>query len=305
MDAFVRYLLAKRGLDDRALNRHVYGTLARQLSRRDTQTALTVLEVGAGAATMPMRLLEWGLLRRAEYTLLDSNPALAAAAFEQLTRWAAQWDFRAAPLPAGGLRLSRFEQRIHFDWHTANVLDFAAAPPATYDLLICHAVLDLLPLPAALPPLLNLLRPGGCFYFTLNFDGVTAFEPLFDPLLDAHIEALYHRSMDERIINGQRSGDAHSGRHLFTYLRQMSAVNLLAAGSSDWVVYADAEGKYPGDEAFLLEYILATLEGALRNHPELPAADLDAWLSARRTQLARGELIYLAHQVDVLGQMHA
>lgn len=305
MDAFVRYLLAKRTLDDRALNRYVYGALMHQLSRSDPHRALTVLEVGAGIATMPARLLEWGLLRRAEYTLLDANPALSAAAFEQLTRWAAQWDYRVAPLPEGGLCLSRFEQQITFRWHTANALRFAAAPPAVYDLLIAHAVLDLLPLPAALSPLLSLLRPGGWFYFTLNFDGITAFEPLFDPTLDAHIEALYHRSMDERIIDSQHSGDAHTGRHLLAYLRALPEINLLAAGSSDWVVYADAQGKYPADEAFLLEYLLSTIEGALRHHPELPAADLDRWLTARRAQLVRGELIYLAHQLDVLGQIRA
>ena len=69
-------------------------------------------------------------------------------------------------------------------------------------------------LEATLPGLLALLAPGAFFYFTLNFDGATVFEPLIDPELDRLIETLYHRSMDERRLDGRPSGSSRTGRRL-------------------------------------------------------------------------------------------
>jgi len=168
-------------------------------------------------------------------------------------------------------------------------------------MLIAHAFLDLIDVPAALPHLLALLRPGGLFYFTLNFDGVTIFEPALDPALDAQIERLYHETMDRRIVNGLPSGDSRTGRHLFAHLRGAGA-QILAAGSSDWVVFPGPAG-YPADEASFLHAILQTVERALHGHPELDAAQFAAWVAARREQVERAELTYIAHQIDVLGSV--
>jgi hypothetical protein len=168
--------------------------------------------------------------------------------------------------------------------------------------LIAHAVLDLLDLPRAMPPLLSLLKPGGLCYFTLNFDGATIFEPAIDPLFDAAVEHLYHQTMDERVVNGQPSGDSRSGRRLFQILRQNSA-DILAAGSSDWVVFADHAG-YRGDEAYFLHFIVDTVRAALEHHPQLAPrqAEFLAWIERRHLQIDRGELIYIAHQLDFLGR---
>jgi hypothetical protein len=73
----------------------------------------------------------------------------------------------------------------------------------------------------------------------------------------------------------------------------------LSAGSSDWVVHARPDGSYPDDEAYFLSSILQTIEDAF---PDGTAPDgLPGWLAARRRHLARGELVYLAHQLDFAG----
>ena len=82
-------------------------------------------------------------------------------------------------------------------------------------------------LEATLPGLLALLAPGGFFYFTLNFDGATVFEPTIDPELDRLIETLYHRSMDERRVDGRPAGSSRTGRRLFAHL---NAAGSYAAG---------------------------------------------------------------------------
>jgi hypothetical protein len=133
-------------------------------------------------------------------------------------------------------------------------------------------------------------------WLTLNFDGVTTFEPIIDPALDAQIERLYHQSMDSR----PTGGDSRSGRHLFNYLRG-SGADLIAAGPSDWVVYPQ-HSKYAADEAYFLHFILHFFEQSLTGHPDLDVDAFAAWLHERRAQIDQGELVYIAHQMDFLVQ---
>ena len=77
----------------------------------------------------------------------------------------------------------------------------------------------------------------------------------------------------------------------------------MAAGSSDWVVYPATDGNYPADEAYFLRSILSTIRDALRNRQDrVDPADLADWLAVRYRQLAAGELVYIAHQLDFAGR---
>ncbi len=158
-------------------------------------------------------------------------------------------------------------------------------------------------LETALPRLLALLKPGGCFYFTLNFDGATIFLPPIDPDLDALIETLYHQTMDERRVVGNPSGSSRTGRLLLSTLPKFGG-RLLAAGSSDWVVFPGPAG-YPQDEAYFLHYLVHTVEEALRGHPLLKEASLQEWTTLRHQQIEPGELTYIAHQLDFFGVKEA
>ena len=199
--------------------------------------------------------------------------------------------------------MERPGQQAEICLQAADILQYAARSEnrGSCDLLIAHAFLDLLDLPQALPALLGLLRPGGLFYFTLNFDGATLLEPALDPELDELIQALYHRSMDERRVEGRPSGDSRTGRRLFQALQRCGA-QVLAAGASDWVVFPTSGG-YPGDEAYFLHFILHTIEGALQGSPALDAGALSRWAGERRAQVERGELVYIAHQLDFAGRV--
>ena len=93
-------------------------------------------------------------------------------------------------------------------------------------------------------------------------------------------------------------GDSRSGRHLFGHLQNAGA-EILAAGSSDWVVHA-VNGKYLEDEDYFLHFILHFFEESLTGHTELDAGAFADWLAERRAQIERGELVYIAHQMDFL-----
>ena len=280
MTNFIRYLAAKRTVDDRALNAHVYETLRAELP----PGALDVLEVGAGTGAMLDRLAARGLLAAGgRYTAVDADPANVAAAIERYSRWTSP---------------------VSVSWEAADVYDFARRERGwrTWDLLIAHAFLDLVDAPSLLPQLFALLRPGGLFYFTINFDGLTILEPPVDPGFDEQVIDLYHRTMDERTADGHPAGDSRSGRHLLWQL-PAAGTEILAAGASDWVV-VPSRGGYAADEATFLRAILGFFEQSLSGRPELDPARLAEWLARRRAQIEAGELIYVAHQMDVCGRVH-
>ncbi|GAB4490106.1 MAG: class I SAM-dependent methyltransferase [Anaerolineales bacterium] len=291
--SFPHYLLAKQSVDDRALNKDVLAELRRRLTEF---SSLNLLEIGAGIGSMLIRLLRWEMLPPlTEYTLLDEMSENIAFARTWIPQAARELGWQAGPLPDGGLRLTRARQVLTLHFVQESVFDFCgAANRSAFDVLVAHAVLDLFPMPGSLPPLFSLLKPGGLAWFTINFDGVSSLEPTLDPALDALVESLYHQTMDER----PGGGDSQSGRHLFGHLRQFSA-EILAAGASDWVVYP-TQGGYPADEAYFLACILHFFEESLAQHPALTGVDFPGWLAARRAQVERGELVYIAHQMDFL-----
>jgi SAM-dependent methyltransferase len=299
--SFTRYLAAKKSVDDRALNQCAWQALSQAVPPGSLEAPLRILEVGAGIGTMLERMLEWRLFRAAEYTAIDAQPENIAGLRARLAEWVSSRGGVIRPAGEGLLELELAGQRAWIDPQAIDLFEFIEREKGRreWDLLVANAFLDLVDIPAVLPEILQLAAPGGWFYFTINFDGLTLFEPQLDPDLDAQIVALYHRTMDERLVGGRRSGDSQAGRHLFTHLKQAGAV-ILAAGASDWVVFPGPNG-YTGDEAYFLHFILHTVEQALRGRPEIEPGKLSGWLEARHAQAARGELVYIAHQLDFFG----
>jgi SAM-dependent methyltransferase len=289
---YARYLAAKTTVDDRALNRQVLAELRRLMPA----AAPRVLEIGAGLGTMVARLLEWGVIESGDYVLLDADQQLLDGSRRWLRDWAAARSMRCDLLP-DGLQLG--DLRVHLvHAELGNYLEAAHGELA--DVLIANAVLDLVDVPAVLPGLLRLLVPGGAYWFTINYDGESIFEPGCPH--DGEVMRAYHRDMDERIRYGRPAGESRTGRRMFQHLRDAGAP-ALAAGSSDWVVYPAADGRYPADEAYFLRSILQTIRDALRNRQDwVEPPDLADWLAVRCRQLAAGELVYIAHQLDFVGR---
>lgn len=290
-----RYLAAKTTVDDRALNRHVLDEFGRLMSA----DAPRVLEVGAGLGTMVARLMDLGVVSRGEYILLDADRQLLDDARRWLSDWAAARGLQSEFLP-DGLQMGDLRVRlVHAELGT--YLETAHAVQA--DVLIANALLDLVDVPAILPGLLQLLVPGGVYWFTINYDGESIFAPSHPA--DERVIGAYHRDMDERVRYGRPAGESRTGRRLFHHLRD-AAAPAVAAGSSDWVVHPTSDGTYPADEAYFTRCILDTIRDALRVRPDwVEAADLADWLTERYRQLDAGELVYIAHQLDFVGRSSA
>jgi SAM-dependent methyltransferase len=296
-----RYLTAKQTVDDRALNRFVVDRLRAEIAARGA-AALRVLEVGAGMGTMVARLIDWGLLTRAEYILLDVDPQLNEDARDWLLAWASGRGLRAGAGADGSLSITGDAGlAVTVRFVSAEIAAFVAAPAQLprADLLIANAVLDLVEVPVLLPQLFALLAPGALYWFSINYDGETILQPEHPD--DEAFMRLFHRSMDERVRYGRPAGESRTGRHLFGHLPAAGA-SILAAGPSDWVVHAGPEG-YVGDEQHFLHLIVDFLDEALKQYPsEADPQRVAAWVALRRQQIEARQLVYLAHQLDFLGR---
>jgi len=300
---FVRYLAAKKSVDDRALNRHVLQSLNRALSDRAAKNPLRVLEVGAGIGTMVERLLDWQVLNNAVYTAVDSDPETIAEMSHRFPRWAKKSGYALNGQYPEKMVLQKGNQNILVEFEVIEMGDLFAREKGrrSWDLLVANAFLDLVDIPSSLRLLFSLLRRGGLFYFSINFDGVTIFQPAIDPVLDTKITALYHQTMNQRVTSGKPSGDSCTGRHLFANL-QACGGEVLDAGSSDWVVFAGPNG-YPEDESYFLHHIIHTVQIALNGHPDIDANLFASWIGERHGQIEQGILVYIAHQLDFLGRL--
>jgi SAM-dependent methyltransferase len=298
--SFTRYLSSKKSVDDRSLNKNVWNRLLAEIQGPYAGKRVNVLELGAGIGTMIERVMEWGLFGAANYLAIDSQPENIEVAGRRLQKWGQTNGSRVADA-SGKLMVHNPGADMEISLKTADAIEFMDIEEnrSRFDLLIANAFLDLIDIQHSLPKLLALLKPGGLFYFTINFDGASIFEPEIDRELDSKIERLYHQTMDTRIINGKLSGDSRTGRHFFKQARAAGA-RILEAGSSDWVVFPGPDG-YCEDEEYFLSFIVDTFRLALTDNPELSREDLGQWLRKRHSQVSDKELVYIAHQVDFLG----
>jgi hypothetical protein len=269
--SFIRYLSAKRTVDDRSLNVRVWQAMASLCP-----ASPLVLEIGGGIGTMVERISADGLIRPRRYTMIDAQAELVSEARRRLS------GFTAFPL----------------ELEASDLDSFLGSPAGPWDLVIANAFLDLVDAPRALDGMHGLAGPRGLYLFSITFDGMTSFEPELDRALDERISAAYHGTIDARTEGGRPCGDSRSGRHLLGLL-PAAGYRVLEAGSSDWVVFP-RDGSYAGDERFFLSCMLGFFQEALTGLPEVPERDLAFWLEGRRAQLAAGRLTLIVHQLDVL-----
>jgi hypothetical protein len=123
-----------------------------------------VLEVGAGVGTMIARLVDWNVLCRADYTLLDIDRDSLAAASQWLSTWATSTGRNVRQLQ-DALQITGGSPAVDISIRSvcAEFREFLDRGPAgeSVDLLIANAFLDIVDVPATLPPLFGLLVPMG------------------------------------------------------------------------------------------------------------------------------------------------
>jgi SAM-dependent methyltransferase len=301
-DAYIRYLAAKKSVDDRALNRYVWQRLKAGLPSSTRRKPLQVMELGAGIGTMFERVLEWRLASHLNYTLVEINPDYIAA-FQSRNgqrisgkppTLAGQTWAEAGPIARMGVYAV---ETICSDLH-----DILAdrRQHGQWDLIISHAVMDLVDAAEVVAGFARMAKPGGLLYLSLIYDGTTEFVPSADREFERQLLDRYHESMDRRTIGGRPSGSSRTARSMFAHLSALS-LPIVAAGASDWIVYPQ-EGNYAADEAYFLLMIIETIERQLQRDVAIDPHRLAAWAARRRGQVEAGELVFLARNMDFLAR---
>jgi SAM-dependent methyltransferase len=283
---YVEYLQLKKAIDDRSLNPLVWQTLTDWITQKSLQhQKLRILEIGAGTGTMIGRLLESIFPFRASYTALEPEQAFKVAAKEQLERWANDKGIGFTEIANGVWQLNEGDKYLELDWLSIPAENVGTIiEDSSLDLLLAHAVVDLLPVPVLLPKLLSLLKPEGAFYFSLNYSGKTQFEPghhADDSLMQA-----YNRDMDARF-------DDLKWRASLTGIRLGS---WLAATGYQVVAEADSDWKLNSSDSVFVRNILDTIKKALQGMNELPT-----WYDTRASQLEAGSLALRISNTDIFG----
>jgi len=284
--ALPRYLESKRSVDDRALSTRVRDRFLAELP-----PAPEIIEAACGTGVTVPRLLSWGV-DAGRYRGIDADERIVPFA-----RWVRPRELRRAGYDLDANATARtagadpdfVADDLAVSFAVGDALEVLEAT-AGADAVVAQAFADLVPLPGLVSAVEAALRPGGVAYLPITFDGGTILQP--DHPADDAVEAAYHAAIDAR-----PGRDARAGRHLLDLFRRRDG-DLLAAGSSDWVIRPRG-GAYPADERYFLDRLLGFVAETV------PAADrgvegFDDWLATRRDQLAAGELTYVAHQYDLL-----
>ncbi len=262
------YLDAKRGLDDRSLNRDVLRAFAEALPPEPT-----VLEVGAGTGTMVQRLHEWGVIDDGRWIAVDTHEGAIRAGRRRL---ASHPDGRADEGAADDEQSIRLGD-LAVDLRVADAFEYAESTGRRFDAVVGCAFFDVVD---AEPAVGRLGAVAPLAYAPITYDGETTLSPA-DPEDDAVLDA-YHRHMREYRPGGPEGAAALA----------RAAESVVADGPSPWTI----EPPYTTDDETVLGHILDTIETAVGE----TGYDAGDWASRRRAALAAGDLTYRARNRDLL-----
>ncbi|ELZ85745.1 hypothetical protein C453_08018 [Haloferax elongans ATCC BAA-1513] len=295
-ERFVRYLESKEAVDDRALHRPTLSTLVDELSDRAEARPgepLRVVSVGAGTGAMCRRLLSWGVFDAYDdikYIMIDRRKGMSDQASAAFAEWSHGAGWEASPT-VDGFQIERHGRRVALTYVTGDLFDATVEIPQAIDLVVAHAVLDVLPLQRALDALITRLTDGGLFYAPITFDGRTAFRPAHNA--DSEVLDAFHETM-----GGDNASGPETGSNLLSALPQSDA-SIVSAGGSGWVVTPP----YDDGERFFISRILQFVEESVGAHGGVGEATLRGWLDTRHKQLEAGGLSYVAHNLDILAKL--
>ena len=289
--SFIRYLSAKKSVDDRSLNPRLWSSFLGHVETMRREGTVRIVELGAGIGSMAERIFRSVGTAGISYVLVDENVEFLGEAERLLAKKFGHEKIDGTAEGSMGIALIAEEAGT-----------WLSRPPqgAPFRILLANAFLDLVDIPLVLGRAFSRLEPGGLAYLSINYDGMTDFLPALES--DGEILGHYHASM--RVPKGTYSGTDKSFGRIFSFLTE-NGYPILDSGSSDWVIMPregqENGSKYAFDEMILLSAILSMVETSV-SESACDGALLAGWIDERRRQMERGGLGYISHQLDVLAR---
>lgn len=293
------WLAARGPFDDAALDLAIIQEIRVWGAALPPERVPIVVDLGSGTGAALARVRRW----------LAPRPILAYAVdrdAELLTRAAASSPAGCAePTSRSGGPPSQTVIPLQGDL-LEPIQSLGGPADGTVDLVVGHALADLLPLDRLAGRVAALVRPGGLVHLALAYDGLTSFAQPPDPEragfdglpeVEAEVIAAFHRHMDCPRADCPSYGGSTAGRRLGPAL-ETAGLELLADAPSVWHIAA-SDGE-PG--VSVLARLLRFIVEAAREVGAVPSDDLEGWASRRQAALARRTLTARVGHRDVLAR---
>lgn len=295
------YLEAKFYLDSAGLNRLVLRRFRRCLEGLESPR---LLDLGTGTGAMLRRCLAMNLKGSPLLVGIDKDADSLVLARDKIAALRGQPGAMSTAAGAPGAPRIRL-LRLDLVKAALQKMPQTGLAAGSFDCVTAHALMDLLPLEPVIDWAWSLLRPGGLFYASLNYEGLTRFLPAGAHRdFEASLLEDYNRSMDERRVAGLSSGGSRSGSRLLSALAGQG-FRLLASGRSDWKIRPRhfRPGGSGDAESTLLRALLAMIYREALNRQSFPgrAGELESWYASRMRAVRERRLGLRVRHLDVLG----
>ncbi len=297
---YPQYLSAKKTIDDRSLNLHVWQTLQKSLPKSNVNDPLEVLEIGGGIGTMFQRMVEWQLTPYMNYLLSDPNGEYIDIFWQALTPWCRKKNMEIEKPSATNALISNAKSVIYISTMVADADQIVQhfQTKRKHHLLVVNGVFDLLDIEIFLPNFLGLLDTSGMLYASINYDGRSIFLPTWPDTKESELLKHYHDSMERNTLSSSPLPACMSGSRLLSTALK-NKFTILSAGSSDWLIHPKNE-RYAEDDTLFMRAILETIWLELRDHKKVDQIFLKDWLSQRQKDLNERKLVFSAKNLDIL-----
>jgi SAM-dependent methyltransferase len=235
-----------------------------------------VVDLGSGTGAALGRARRWLVPRKLVAYAVDRDADLLARA--------GALEARGAAIPIVGDALEPLER-------------LGGPTDGTVDLVVGHALADLVPLPRLTERARALLRPGGLVHLALAYDGLTQFSPIADATLETAVIEAFHRHMDRPRLNCPAYGGSTAGRRLGPALAA-AGLETLRDAPSVWHVHArDGAGGLR-----VLDRLIRFVVEAVHEIGSVGPSELKRWERDRRQSLEAGDLSAQVGHRDVLAR---
>ena len=314
----------KPALDTKSVNQIVFSSLKSEISKREDEK-IRVLDCGTGTGRGLVRLIEEGVLKKAEVEAFDISGELISDMPRLFQEHAVKnrWEYKPVSYDQSTdfmftiqNDVKKIDVKIHGFQQSAYELPKRTELVQNIDVVTGQAFIEHVNQGIVYPILTMLLREGGLMYFSMNCDGWFNYSPSKDRERDEKMVALFN----DLALNNQEfkndfgsifGGEAFCGRNL-PYRFKDYGIETLAFGSSDWVV---APFQQSVEELSFLEYTstyirdkcVSTPADEARNKRGLTSQDIYLWHAEKQKSLCDytnndQSIGFTCVQKDILGR---
>lgn len=298
-DSSIRNYFEERvSTDSDGVNQKIFGYLSSYVKKIESPV---ILDIGAGTGAVIRRMVKSAEIANPVFYGLDASRDLLDEARRQIAPLLERMGFA---VKGGDQVIIATKDKRSVDVHLVTGDFFDEKLQASLEKLplsgiTTHAFLDLVPIEPTVAIVARLLKKGGFFYSSINYNGATELFPFFeDRSFEERLLSTYNRSMDERRVDSQPAGGSRAGGLLYGAVAD-HGFKIAGFGSSDWSIFPWNGSYTPTEENFLNSLLLTIYEEGLR-HSELDRYSLAAWYATRSESVEQKALALLTHQTDLL-----